>query len=63
MADAMAQSSERISDDQVYVVTYFNGVQQEATGLDEVRHLLINPAARVEQAQDVIQGGTYFPKE
>jgi hypothetical protein len=44
------------------VVTYFNGVQQDAVGLDQVRSLLIDPSSRVEEARDVIQGGTYFPK-
>lgn len=47
----------------MYVVTYFNGVSEEAVGLDAVRTLLITPSARVEGAQDTIQGGTYFPKE
>lgn len=58
----MAQSSQRVSDDQIYVVTYFNGVSEEAVGLDRVRTLLITPSERVEDAQDVIQGGTYYPK-
>ena len=62
MADPMAQSSQRVVDDRVYVVTYFNGDEEEAVGLDRVRQLLINPAARVPDAQDVIQGGTYYPK-
>lgn len=63
VADPLAQSAPGNTDDQVYVVTYFNGVQEDAIGLDRVRHLLITPAARVEDAQDVMQGGTYFPKE
>lgn len=62
VADPMAQSSQRVSDDQIYVVTYFNGVSEEAVGLDRVRTLLITPSERVEDAQDVIQGGTYYPK-
>ncbi len=60
---AVAQSSQRVDDSTVYVVTYFNGVQEEAVGLERVRTLLIAPDQRVEGAQDVIQGGTYFPKE
>lgn len=63
VADPVAQSAQRASDDQVYVVTYFNGVSEEAVGLDRVRMLLINPSARVAEAQDLMQGGTYFPKE
>lgn len=63
MASPMAQSAQGVSDTQIYVVTYFNGVQEEAVGLDRVRTLLITPSERVEEARDVIQGGTYFPKE
>lgn len=55
--------------DQVYVVTYFNGVTEEAAGLDAARRLLINPASRVEGARElsdfpmrVVEGGTYAPK-
>ena len=59
----MANVAGRPADDTVYVVTYFNGVSEEAVGLDRVRQLLITPSARVADAQDVIQGGTYFPKE
>lgn len=62
VATEMAQPAGRTGDDTVYVVTYFNGVTEEAVGLDRVRTLLINPSARVEEAQDIIQGGTYFPK-
>lgn len=69
MASAVADASGRPGDDQVYVVTYFNGVTEEAVGLDAVRNLLINPAARVEgaQAEDdfpmgTTLGGTYAPK-
>lgn len=62
VADPMAQLTERVSDDQVYVVTYFNGVSEEAVGLDRVRTLLITPAARTADAQDVMEGGTYRPK-
>lgn len=57
---AVADTSGR--DDQVYVVTYFNGESEEAVGLDAVRNLLINPAARIEGARDEMQGGTYAPK-
>lgn len=63
VADPMAQSSQRAGDDQVYVVTYFNGVSEDAVGLDRVRTLLITPSARVAEAQDVMEGGTYRPKE
>lgn len=66
---AMADSAGRPSDDQVYVVTYFNGVSEEATGLNAARNLLINPASRVEGAREpddfpmgVVEGGTYSPK-
>lgn len=62
VADPMAQSSQRVDDDQVYVVTYFNGVSEEAVGLDRVRQLLITPSERVADAQEIMQGGTYFPK-
>jgi hypothetical protein len=55
-------SSRRAAGDQVYVVTYFNGVTEEAMGLDAARRLLIDPASRVAEAQGEIQGGTYRPK-
>lgn len=61
--------ADRPDPDQVYVITYFNGVTEEAVGLDAARQLLINPAARVEGAQSeadfnggVVLGGTYAPK-
>jgi hypothetical protein len=67
---SLADVARRPSDDQVYVVTYFNSVEQEVVGLDAVRNLLINPAARVEGARteddfpsgSVVFGGTYAPK-
>lgn len=59
----MADPAPRETDTAVYVVTYFNGVQEEAVGLDRVRQLLINPSQRVADAQDQMQGGTYFPKK
>lgn len=63
MATDMADPAPRETDTAVYVVTYFNGVQEEAVGLDRVRQLLINPSQRVADAQDQMQGGTYFPKK
>lgn len=71
MASVMEQSSGRPADDQVYVVTYLNGVTEEAASLDAARNLLINPAARVEGAQNPedfpmgmpVLGGTYAPKQ
>lgn len=63
VATELAEPAPRETDTTVYVVTFFNGVTQEAVGLDAVRQLLINPSARVEGAQDVMQGGTYFPKK
>lgn len=70
MASAVEDPSGRTGDDEVYVVTYLNGVSEEAVGLDAVRNLLINPAARVEGAREesdyppgtVMLVGTYAPK-
>lgn len=66
----MVLAAGRPADDTVYVVTYFNGVSEEAVGSDAAKRLLINPAARVEGAQSeddfppgtVVFGGTYSPK-
>jgi hypothetical protein len=63
VAPELAQPASGGTDGTVYVVTYFNGVTEEATGLDQVRRLLIDPSSRVEGGQSVMQGGTYFPKE
>lgn len=70
VADPMADTAGRPDPDQVYVVTYFNGVTEEAVGLDGARNLLINLDARVEGARTVddfplgvpATGGTYTPK-
>lgn len=69
VASVMEDPARGPSDPTVYVVTYFNGVTEEATGLDAVRNLLINPASRVEGARDASDflgvptyGGTYAPK-
>ena len=66
---AVADTAGRPDPDQVYVVTYFNGVTEEASGLDAVRRLLMYPAGRVEGAQELddfpdgtVLGGTYAPK-
>jgi len=55
--------------DQVYVVTYFNGVTEEVVGLAAAQRRLINPAARVEGARTeddfpmgVVLGGNYTSK-
>ena len=66
----VADASRRTDPDQVFVVTYFNGVTEEAVGLDSARKLLINLDARVEGAREVTDfpigvpaiGGTYAPK-
>lgn len=48
------------ADDQKYVVSYFNGTTQEATGLEEVRLLLLSPSARAEGTdRGGFQGGSY----
>lgn len=58
----VADSSGRASDDQVYVVAYFNGETEEVVGLDAARNLLINPAARSPEGQGAGLGGTYAAK-
>lgn len=66
----LADASGRPADDEVYVVTYLNGVTEEVVGLDAVRARLLNPALRVEGAQTeadypagtVMLTGTYAPK-
>lgn len=72
VASVMENPAREPVDPTVYVVTYFNGVTEEATGLDAVRNLLINPAARVEGAREQedfsglavpLYGGTYAPKK
>lgn len=69
MSSVMEDPAGRPSDNTVYVVTYFNGVTEEAVGLEAARILLINPAARVEGARTeedfpmgTTLGGTYGPK-
>jgi hypothetical protein len=48
------------TDDQKYVVSYFNGTTQEVTGLDEVRRVLLNPSARAKDTdENGFQGGSY----
>jgi hypothetical protein len=65
----VVDTSGRADPDQVYVVTYFNGVTEEISGLAGAQRLLINPASRVEGAQTAddfpagtVLGGTYAPK-
>jgi hypothetical protein len=67
--EPVANGAQRADPDQVYVVTYFNGVTEEAVGLSATQQLLISPAARVEGARTeddfpmgVVLGGTYAPK-
>lgn len=48
------------TDDQKYLVSYFNGTTQEVTGLDEVRRVLLTPSARAEGTdENGFQGGSY----
>jgi hypothetical protein len=58
----VADNSGQPSDDQVYVVAYFNNVTEEVVGLDAARARLINPASRIPEGQDAPQGGTYSMK-
>lgn len=51
------------ADDQVYVVTYFNGTTEEVQGLAEVRRRIMDPASRGEGTdRDGFVGATYSRK-
>jgi hypothetical protein len=48
------------ADDQMYVVSYFNGTTQNVVGMEEVRRVLLTPSARAEGTdQGGYQGGSY----
>jgi hypothetical protein len=60
-SEVSAAVTPAVTDETVYTVVYFNGVTEEAIGVDQVRRLLTNPDLRVEGA-DPRQGGTYAAK-
>lgn len=62
-ATVVADPEGQPTDDQVYVVTYFNGTTEEVHGLAEVRRRIMDPASRGEDTdRDGFVGATYSRK-
>lgn len=50
-------------DTTVYKVAYFNGTEEEVTGIEAVRQRVINPASRAPGTDEFgRQGATYSPR-